>query len=99
MTEVTLNEEALNIFNNSEQDEERPYNATFYMSYDEADKIRKALSSTSNEGDVCFEKCVRPLMKYLADKHHPHTWVIVSSTTSEIVEGVASFNTEDYLTD
>lgn len=46
-----------------------------------------------------FQGAVRPLMKYLCENHHPHTTVIVTGNTSEMVEGVETFNTDDYLID
>lgn len=46
-----------------------------------------------------FEKAVRPLIKYLAENHHPHTTVIVSNTGAEILEGIRSVKIEDYLVD
>ncbi len=46
-----------------------------------------------------FEEAVKPLMKYLAENHHPHTSVIVTSNSSEIVEGLAVFNTNEFIKD
>jgi len=41
----------------------------------------------------------RPLMKYLSENHNPHTTVIVTSTNAELVGGIMSFVTEDYIKD
>jgi len=46
-----------------------------------------------------FEEVVAPLMKYLADHYHPHVTVIVTSTTAEMVEGLKSFNTNEFIKD
>ena len=46
-----------------------------------------------------FKTAVRPLMKYLAENHHPHTNVIVESNRAEMVEGVKCCNTDEYLVD
>jgi len=49
--------------------------------------------------DKLFEEAVRPLMKYLAENHHPHTHVIVESNSAELSEGVKSVVTDEYLVD
>lgn len=46
-----------------------------------------------------FEKVTRPVIKFLNDNFYPHTKVIVDFTTAELVEGLCSFRTEDYLKD
>ncbi len=45
-----------------------------------------------------LENAARPLMKYLS-KYHPHVKVIVAVDCAELVEGVASFITQDYVGD
>lgn len=37
-----------------------------------------------------FEKASAPLMKYLAENHHPHVTAIVTCTSSELLEGLES---------
>ena len=37
-----------------------------------------------------FEKVIKPVIKYLAENHHPHVTVIVTSTNAELLEGVES---------
>lgn len=44
-----------------------------------------------------FEEAVRPLMKYLSENHHPHTLVMVHSTSAEILEGLRMFNTKEFI--
>ena len=46
-----------------------------------------------------FELAAEPLMRYMAHTHHPHTKVIVDSTSAELVEGLATHRTERYLVD
>lgn len=46
-----------------------------------------------------FEKIVKPLIKYMAENHHPHTMLIIDSTHAEIVEGVISTYIDEYLID
>ena len=37
-----------------------------------------------------FEEVARELMKFVAERHHPHTRVILDSTNAEILEGLQS---------
>jgi len=76
--------------------------------YDETDnefKNGKVLfSDIVNELDKhrvnnTYENAVKPLMKWLAENCHPHTKAIVESNLSELVEGVKSFNTDEFLVD
>jgi hypothetical protein len=46
-----------------------------------------------------FESVSRPVMKWLAENKNPHSTIIITSTTSELVEGVMSVNTYEYLVD
>jgi len=46
-----------------------------------------------------FSEAVRPLMKYLAENHHPHTTCIVQNNKVELVEGLMTYHTEDYILD
>lgn len=46
-----------------------------------------------------FEKVVRPVMEYLGDPKvfHPHIKVIIDNGRAEILEGIATIVTEDYI--
>lgn len=46
-----------------------------------------------------FDEAVRPLMRWMAENNHPHTWAIVDSTTAVLTEGVKSYNTDDFIVD
>lgn len=46
-----------------------------------------------------FEEAAKPLLKYLSENHHPHTKVIVTSSSAELVESEMVFNTDEFLTD
>jgi hypothetical protein len=46
-----------------------------------------------------FEEIVRPVIKYMAEKHHPHTTLIIDALHAELVEGVMVLSTKDYLID
>ncbi|WP_156730691.1 hypothetical protein [Morganella psychrotolerans] len=49
--------------------------------------------------DTEFEELIKPVMKYLAEKHHPHTSITVTSDRAELLESVAGFGTDEYLKD
>ena len=38
-----------------------------------------------------------PLMKYLAEKHHPHTSVLVDCGTANVIESLFSVGTDEFL--
>lgn len=44
-----------------------------------------------------FAEAARPLMEYLSKNHHPHTKVIVDSGHAEVVEGIETYNTNDFI--
>jgi hypothetical protein len=46
-----------------------------------------------------FKLAAEPLMRYLSHTHHPHTRVIVDSTSAELLEGLCSHRTEKFLVD
>ena len=46
-----------------------------------------------------FEKASRPLIKYLAENHHPHVTAIVVSDRAEILEGSASIINVEFIRD
>lgn len=46
-----------------------------------------------------FEQLAKPLIKWLNDNLHPHSTVIVTPTTAEVLEGVACVSTNEFLRD
>ena len=47
-----------------------------------------------------FEEVARELMKFVAERHHPHCSVILTSTDAELVEGLQCIHKVfDYITD
>lgn len=46
-----------------------------------------------------FEKVSRPLIEFMNKNCHPHVSTIVDCTHAEILEGVCSFSTNDYIKD
>ncbi len=53
----------------------------------------------SEEKQKEFESIVRPAMKWLAENQHPHTRLIITSTDAELVEGLMSVATSEYIPD
>ncbi len=47
--------------------------------------------------DKNFESVAKMMIKYLAENHHPHTTVIITSTNAELLEGQQSISTNEYL--
>ena len=64
-------------------------------------KIMENLKTSQNleEQQEKFEQVVRPLMKYLAENHHPHTSIYVTSRTAELLEGQKCLTTDEYIVD
>lgn len=48
---------------------------------------------------VTFEEAAKPLMKWLCENKNPHTYIIVTGTVSEMVEGVEVINTHEFVID
>jgi len=46
-----------------------------------------------------FKEAVKPLMKYLAENHHPHVTAIVEGGRAGILEGSASIVTDEFIPD
>lgn len=44
-------------------------------------------------------EAAKPLIKWLNDNCHPHTKIIVEADSAELVEGVASVKTDEYILD
>ena len=41
----------------------------------------------------------RPLVKFLCDNHHPHTKIIITCNTVELLEGICGDNVSEFLRD
>ena len=46
-----------------------------------------------------FEEVIKDVMKWLAENHHPHTTIIITSTNAELVEGIESVVTDEFIKD
>jgi len=64
-------------------------------------KTNKIMKQTKKqiEKQKKFEEAVRPLMKYLAENHHPHTSVYVTSRETALSEFQLCLSTDEYLVD
>jgi hypothetical protein len=61
-------------------------------------KLKKIL--TGEIKDDAFTELCKPLMKYLAENHHPHTKIILESNFAELVEGVKTTGQiDDFIVD
>jgi hypothetical protein len=70
------------------------------------DVIRRGLFWKLEDAEVfadrisgTFESATKPLMKYMAEKHHPHVNCIVTSTDAVLSEGLKSIVSDEYLID
>lgn len=59
--------------------------------------VNTGVCKFAGKSEKTFEELVRPLIKYLAENHSPHTSIIITNTSAEIVDGKLCFHTEDYL--
>lgn len=48
---------------------------------------------------IYFEELAKLTMKYLAENHHPHTTIIITSTNAELVEGKMCVSTNEFIKD
>lgn len=46
-----------------------------------------------------FAEATKPLIKFIADNFHPHVTVIVDCSSAEMLEGICSFRTEEFIKD
>lgn len=70
--------------------EVKPYEGLIQTAY--------ILGSTDVE-KTTFEESVEPLIKYLAENHHPHTMAVVESNRAQIWEGVKVVENYKYVVD
>lgn len=55
--------------------------------------------NTMKEKRKEFEAVVEPVIKFLNDHGHPHMTVIIDSTYAELVEGLLSHKTVEFIRD
>lgn len=62
-------------------------------------KVKNTLYEGKTKVKVAFERAVKPVMKYLAENHHPHTKIIIDSNIAELVEGIKTVVTDEFIVD
>lgn len=46
-----------------------------------------------------FEESAKPLIAWLNENKHPHSYVIVRTNGAEVVEGVLAISTDEFIED
>jgi hypothetical protein len=59
----------------------------------------KPKTKEEKQRSMKFEEAVRPLIKYMAENHHPHTVLLIDSTTAHLYEDQMVIYTKEYLVD
>lgn len=54
---------------------------------------------TEEEKDEKFEKAAEPMIKYLAENHHPHMQVLIDSTSAILLEQEKVYTNSSYVVD
>ena len=52
-----------------------------------------------SQKDKEFEQLSKMFIKYLNDNYHPHTKIIISTDSAEILEGVKAMQTSEFIRD
>lgn len=65
----------------------------------EQECLEKDFEKWINSRPTTFERSVEPLIKYLAENHHPHTMAIVESDGATLWEGQKSIKNDNYIVD
>ena len=84
-------------------EENRRYSGTI-LSNNFAEKMLKLIYDLKRELEEIekndsFDNCVKSVIKYLAENHHPHTKIIIENDKAELVEGIKSIVTDEYIVD
>lgn len=62
------------------------------------DKSKWSIENREKNMKPFMEAC-EPLMKYLAENHHPHTTAIVESNRAQLLEGLMVYPTDKFIGD
>lgn len=54
---------------------------------------------TEEEKDEKFEKAAEPMIKYLAENHHPYMQVLIDSTSAILLEQEKMYTNSSYVVD
>lgn len=52
-----------------------------------------------SEQEKTFQEVVKPAMEWLSKNKNPHAMIIIEATSAELVEGVESFVTDEFIPD
>jgi hypothetical protein len=62
-------------------------------------KYDKSISEINVKKPKTFEEAAEPIMKWMCENQHPHTTVILTGTSAELVEGLQSHLTNKFIVD
>lgn len=51
----------------------------------------------SEEQRAEFERIAKPVIEWMNNNCHPHTTVVITTTTAELSEGIATVYTEEFI--
>jgi len=82
-------------------DSENPIDPVFRLNDEWQEKKKAFIEKGMKEYDITveFEELAEPMIKFLCDNYHPHTTIIITPTSAEILEGIKTFATMEYLRD
>lgn len=86
-------ENLLHEFFNSKSD------ANKYLEASEQEDLEKSFQEWHSSRKETFESAANPLIKYLAENHHPHTCAIVESDGAILWEGLKSIRNDKHIQD
>lgn len=46
-----------------------------------------------------LKKLANPLIKYLNDNYHPHSYILITPTSVEVIESILMSYTEEFIND
>lgn len=58
-----------------------------------------SIHDTAEDKEKTFEEVVKPVIKWLSKNKHPHMSIIIDGTHGELVEGVESVITDEFVPD
>lgn len=65
----------------------------------ECNQIKTIMKVEIETKQTYFEELAKLMIKYLAENHNPHTTIIITSASAELVEGKMCVETNEFLID
>lgn len=62
-------------------------------------KDKQTISGDIKHDTSMFDEAIKPAMQYLAENHHPHCAIIVTSNRAELMEGIMCCATDEFIID